>query len=316
MNEAGSQIDKYDALMQRRFRAQSTKSCFARGISKDPTVFTHITVPEPSGLWSIKPEPESAFSIHIVLAPLPRLEARMEGRRQILGALKPGEICIFDLSTFPRVLIRDSMQSLRVHISQRSLDDLADDFGQPPIGSLRPALGGADPVLSGLGDAVLNKTQMSDGEDALFLDHLALAFSLHTAQTYGQLRAINPLRGGLAPWQYRRATELMSARVAQGVTLAELAEACQLSVNYFARAFSRTAKMPAHKWLMNERIRQAKDLLLNMETPAVEIAAACGFTDQSHFTRVFSQLEGQSPARWRRLRLGDWRPAAQAAAMP
>ncbi|MBN9220635.1 MAG: helix-turn-helix transcriptional regulator [Mesorhizobium sp.] len=209
------------------------------------------------------------------------------------------------------------MQTLRVHISQRSLDELADDFGQPPIGSLRPTLGGADPVLFELGAAVLNKMQMFGGDDALFFDHLALAFQLHAAQTYGQLRAIDPLRGGLAPWQYRRATELMSARIAQGVTLAELAEACQLSVNYFARAFSRTAKMPAHKWLMNERIRQAKDLLLNMEMPAVEIAAACGFTDQSHFTRVFSQLEGKSPARWRRLRLCDWRqyrPGAQVGA--
>ncbi|TPM21733.1 AraC family transcriptional regulator [Mesorhizobium sp. B2-3-5] len=319
MNDPATQIDHHDALIQRRFRAASTKSCFAKGISKDPTIFTHVAVPEPSGIWTLKPEPEAAFSVHIVLTPLPRLEARMEGRKEVLGAMRAGEICIFDLGTSPRVLIRDPMQTLRVQMSQRSLDDLADEFGRPPIGSLRPTFGVEDSVLFGLGTAMLKKTQMFGDEDALFLDHVALAFHLHIAQTYGQLRSIKPLRGGLAPWQYRRATELMSARIAEGVTLAELAEACELSVNYFARAFRRTAEMPAHKWLMRERVRQAKNLLLNMEMPAAEVAVACGFTDQSHFTRIFSQLEGKSPARWRRLRLDDPRqylPRFQAAAMP
>jgi len=315
MNEAGSQIDNYNILIQHRFRAQSTKSWFAKGISKDPTVFTHVAVPEPWGAWTMKPEPEAAFSIHIVLTPLLRLEARMEGRKEVLGAMKPGDICIFDLSTFPRALILDPMQTLRVQVSQRSLDNLADDFGRPPIGSLRPTFGGEDPVLFELGTAVLKRPRISGEGDALFLDHVALAFHLHVAHTYGQFRGINPLRGGLAPWQYRRATELMSARIAEGVTLAELAEACGLSVNYFARAFRRTAEMPAHKWLMNERVRQAKNLLLNIEMPLVQIAAACGFTDQSHFTRVFSQLEGKSPARWRRLHLDDRRHTPHAAAM-
>jgi len=32
-----------------------------------------------------------------------------------------------------------------------------------------------------------------------------------------------------------------------------------------------------------------------------DIALLCGFTDQSHFTRVFSRSEGYSPGRWRRL---------------
>jgi AraC family transcriptional regulator len=31
-----------------------------------------------------------------------------------------------------------------------------------------------------------------------------------------------------------------------------------------------------------------------------EIALACGFTDQAHFTRTFGHFMGCTPARWRR----------------
>ena len=36
------------------------------------------------------------------------------------------------------------------------------------------------------------------------------------------------------------------------------------------------------------------------EMDLTEIALACGFVDQSHFSRVFARFEKQSPGRWRR----------------
>jgi len=40
--------------------------------------------------------------------------------------------------------------------------------------------------------------------------------------------------------------------------------------------------------------------LLKPHMSIAAIATTCGFADQSHFTRVFSRLVGDSPASWRR----------------
>jgi AraC-like DNA-binding protein len=53
---------------------------------------------------------------------------------------------------------------------------------------------------------------------------------------------------------------------------------------------------------MKRRIERAKELLLGGELELAQIALDCGFNDQSHFTRLFVQSQGQSPGKWRRLR--------------
>jgi transcriptional regulator GlxA family with amidase domain len=41
-------------------------------------------------------------------------------------------------------------------------------------------------------------------------------------------------------------------------------------------------------------------LLLETDLPIAEIAAACGFADQSHLSKVFARENGEPPAAWRR----------------
>jgi AraC-like DNA-binding protein len=40
--------------------------------------------------------------------------------------------------------------------------------------------------------------------------------------------------------------------------------------------------------------------LLDTHASLAEVATECGFADQSHFTRVFTNHEGSSPGKWRR----------------
>jgi AraC family transcriptional regulator len=43
----------------------------------------------------------------------------------------------------------------------------------------------------------------------------------------------------------------------------------------------------------------AKSLMLSTSMPLSEIALNCGMADQAHFTRIFRQSTGDTPARWR-----------------
>jgi AraC-like DNA-binding protein len=59
--------------------------------------------------------------------------------------------------------------------------------------------------------------------------------------------------------------------------------------------------MPAHKWLLSRRIELAKEKLRDGRSSLSDVALACGFTDQSHLTRIFSRLVGITPGAWRRV---------------
>jgi transcriptional regulator GlxA family with amidase domain len=109
-----------------------------------------------------------------------------------------------------------------------------------------------------------------------------------------------PVRGGLAQWQVRRAKQIMSAHLEGKIAIGEVAEACRLSQSHFTRAFKATTGRPPHRWLLEYRVERAKHLLTESDHRLADIALSCGFADQSHFVRVFSQIIGITPGAWRR----------------
>jgi AraC family transcriptional regulator len=140
-----------------------------------------------------------------------------------------------------------------------------------------------------------------DQANPLFVDHVLLAVGVHVAQTYGGMRPMwRPARGGLAPWQERRATELLLVNIKRGVALKELARECGLSVAHFSRAFHRTLGVAPHKWLIEQRVVLSKEKLRDDELSLTDVAAECGFSDQSHLARHFQRIVGVSPGAWRR----------------
>ena len=140
-----------------------------------------------------------------------------------------------------------------------------------------------------------------DQANPLFVDHVLLAVGVHVAQTYGGMRPMSqPVRGGLAPWQERRATEILRASVKRSVTLMEVARECGLSVGYFSHAFRRTLGVSPHKWLIEQRVVLSKEKLRDDGLSLSDVATECGFSDQSHLTRAFRQTVGVSPGAWRR----------------
>jgi AraC-like DNA-binding protein len=95
--------------------------------------------------------------------------------------------------------------------------------------------------------------------------------------------------------------ERMKALLVEDMTaplaLSTLAAAVGLSPFYAARLFSRTVGMPPHAWRNQVRLNRAQGLL-RQGVSVTEVAAAQGFTDQSHFTRHFKKAFGVPPGRW------------------
>jgi AraC family transcriptional regulator len=60
--------------------------------------------------------------------------------------------------------------------------------------------------------------------------------------------------------------------------------------------------MPPHRWVRSFRVQRAKELLERSPHSLALVAYECGFSDQSHMTRVFSAAVGITPGAWRRNR--------------
>jgi AraC-like DNA-binding protein len=135
----------------------------------------------------------------------------------------------------------------------------------------------------------------------LFLDYFRLLFCAHITQRYGpSFGAIKTYRGGLAPWQKRRAVDLLRENLDGQIGLADLAHECGLSVSHFARSFRRSFGTSAHRYLMFQRIEKAKSLLSNPALTLSDVALESGFSDQASFSRTFKAVVGIPPGQWRR----------------
>ncbi|MDQ0468091.1 helix-turn-helix domain-containing protein [Labrys wisconsinensis] len=110
-------------------------------------------------------------------------------------------------------------------------------------------------------------------------------------------------RTALAGWQLRRAIAFIEDNCLRNIRLQELADLTELSQSYFSHAFKAATGLPPHQWHMQARIRRVQAMLANAELALTDIAAAAGFADQAHLTRVFRGVTGQTPAAWRRARL-------------
>jgi len=193
-------------------------------------------------------------------------------------------------------------QSMEVLLPRRVFDQLADRHGASRIKRLDLEAGIAvdDTIVHHLGTCLEHVLEAATPAIATVVDHITASVTVHVAQRYGGLEPERlSERGGLAAWQLRLVWAAFNRHLAGSVPLDDLARECGLSVSHFSRAFRRSTGLAPHRWLMHRRVEVAKNLMLAESMPLAEVAVACGFADQSHFTRTFGSLIGRPPARWR-----------------
>jgi AraC-like DNA-binding protein len=82
-------------------------------------------------------------------------------------------------------------------------------------------------------------------------------------------------------------------------TLSDMATMAGLSRYQLLRRFEKAYGVPPHAWLLLQRAERARVLIRNGMALA-QAAAACGFADQSHMTRIFVRKFGFTPGDWRK----------------
>ena len=249
--------------------------------------------------------PDDTYVVIMQLRDLPDHEYWAGGKHFRQAGGSSSAINIFDLTDEPSCRIMAQNDNLHLHIPRSALVELSEEIGAAPVAHLRTDLAWEkhDGVVDGLKQALAASLEHRCTGSTLFMDHAVLALHTHLARVYGGLRPGSRHRtGGLAPWQERTAKERLAADLDQDITLAEVALACKLSPSHFARAFKASVSETPYGFRQARRIERAKDLLMRTDLTLAQIALRCGFSDQSHFTRVFANITGFPPGLWRRNR--------------
>ena len=302
-SQAGSRA--FGASLAHNYGLDDAPAIVTRTLPRAAMAVTEIRVDQPSGQLSEAIPPEDAYMICLVLRDIPDNSYWEEGRKHAVYDLRAGQTAISDLRRLPLGLVDKPIHSLLMYLPRATIDGLAAETGAARMGDLQfePGAGFFDETMRHLGLSLLSALRVPHQANRLFTDHVALALASYSAQAFGGLQPWRRHQGGLAPWQERRAKEMLAGDLTGAIPLNGIAEACGLSVSHFSRAFRRTTGFAPHAWLLQARVESAKAMLRKREASLLAIALACGFADQAHFTRVFTQRVGLSPGAWRKMTL-------------
>jgi AraC family transcriptional regulator len=105
-----------------------------------------------------------------------------------------------------------------------------------------------------------------------------------------------------APGWVKRIADYLQDNYAKKMPLAELAGIAGVHPVYMARHFHETYACTIGDYVRAVRVERALADLLHSDRPVADIAAAHGFSDQSHLTRLVRSHTGQTPGEWRKQR--------------
>jgi hypothetical protein len=100
-------------------------------------------------------------------------------------------------------------------------------------------------------------------------------------------------------------SNLLQDHIDTTLSLKEISNSLDLHPSYISREFpTYFNNLSFGDYLRQQRIEKAKDLMLNEEYSLTDITYLTGFSDQSHFTRIFKKVTGVNPLTYRKKLLG------------
>ena len=158
--------------------------------------------------------------------------------------------------------------------------------------------GGTDPTLHHIAMALQTGIQTGDAVDQMYGEALSTALTVHLLRKYGAAVPEPKSRYGRLPREkLLRAVEYIRDQLDTDLTVSGIAQAVYMSPYHFTRLFKESTGQSPHQYVVEARVRKAKELLTTGKFTISEAAYHVGFVDQSHLTRHFKRVFGLPPKR-------------------
>ncbi len=199
----------------------------------------------------------------------------------------PGAL-LFCPSGEPHAQLFPPTGAVKLSLSPTSamLDYLADRL------PLAEAPSAAATALVGLGWRMAEELRLADEHSGAALEglswELVALFGRHGGRTEADVSA-----------KATEARDHIAAHLDRPLSIARLAALCDVHPARLTRTFRRAFGVGPGEYQRALRLKQALALVGETDAPFSQVALACGFCDQSHFSRAFKAAYGCTPAIFR-----------------
>ena len=191
------------------------------------------------------------------------------------------------------------LRDLQISFDENALKSiLGDDYAHSRLSE--PRLLVYEPRVRDCAKLLADMLVQDEPCDQLFGESITMALLALIFDSAKKWPARAPANG-LLPWQLRLAKDYLEDNFNRNVGLEEVAKLTGLSRSWFARGFRGSTGVAPYAFILQIRVRKAKELLLDLKTPIATIATLVGFADQSHFTKIFRRYAGATPREWREI---------------
>lgn len=161
-----------------------------------------------------------------------------------------------------------------------------------------PQFTDADLVSAGV--MLRDTIDAGDIASPVMFEAMARVFLVKLLQKYGHRHAEDvTLSARFTARHHRRVLDHIAANLDRTIVLEDLARDVGMSPSHFSRVFKEVMNKSPMQFVISYRIEQAVKMMQDASRPLGDIAMACGFADQAHFTRSFKTLMRQTPSAYR-----------------
>ena len=209
----------------------------------------------------------------------------------------PGQLCL----NVPGVPIVSSyraagtLRSVQLDLPAATVERTVEQLGGPAVDldSVAASVASGDPLLAEVIRTVVGADEVGD----LYAESAAAFLAVHLLTRHsGRPRPRMPLREDA---RVRAVVDVMRDRMAEPLTLTDLAGEVHLTVYHFVRVFKEATGETPHRFLTRIRLEQAERLLRATALPVAAIAPRCGFASPGALSTAFLRHTGLRPSAYR-----------------